>query len=91
MTLAGRDQTSPSPLSAIIWPGWRAETGAKLVQRVGRGIRLTPEGEHLARRTAASRMCSADVTPNELSASFSRWLRCIDSLWARSMSMSPKR
>jgi DNA-binding transcriptional LysR family regulator len=27
-----------------------AETGAKLVQRVGRGIRLTPEGEVLARR-----------------------------------------
>ncbi|HEX6355376.1 LysR family transcriptional regulator [Actinophytocola sp.] len=27
-----------------------AETGARLVQRVGRGIRLTPEGEHLARR-----------------------------------------
>lgn len=29
-----------------------AETGARLVQRVGRGIRLTPEGEHLARRAA---------------------------------------
>jgi DNA-binding transcriptional LysR family regulator len=27
-----------------------AETGARLVQRVGRGIRLTPEGEQLARR-----------------------------------------
>src|SRR3979490_771171 len=27
-----------------------AETGARLLQRVGRGIRLTPEGEHLARR-----------------------------------------
>lgn len=27
-----------------------AETGARLVQRVGRGIRLTPEGELLARR-----------------------------------------
>ncbi|WP_205325037.1 LysR family transcriptional regulator [Glycomyces sp. YM15] len=27
-----------------------AETGARLVQRVGRGIRLTPEGEMLARR-----------------------------------------
>jgi molybdate transport repressor ModE-like protein len=23
-----------------------AETGARLVQRIGRGIRLTPEGEH---------------------------------------------
>jgi DNA-binding transcriptional LysR family regulator len=29
-----------------------AETGARLVQRVGRGIRLTPEGEMLARRAA---------------------------------------
>jgi DNA-binding transcriptional LysR family regulator len=27
-----------------------AETGARLIQRVGRGIRLTPEGEMLARR-----------------------------------------
>jgi DNA-binding transcriptional LysR family regulator len=27
-----------------------ADTGAKLIQRVGRGIRLTPEGELLARR-----------------------------------------
>ncbi|MEV4621075.1 LysR family transcriptional regulator [Asanoa sp. NPDC049573] len=29
-----------------------AATGAKLIQRVGRGIRLTPEGELLARRAA---------------------------------------
>lgn len=29
-----------------------AETGAKLIQRVGRGIRLTPEGQTLARRAA---------------------------------------
>ncbi|PRY59596.1 LysR family transcriptional regulator [Glycomyces artemisiae] len=29
-----------------------AETGARLVQRVGRGIRLTPEGEMLARRAS---------------------------------------
>lgn len=29
-----------------------AETGARLVQRIGRGIRLTPEGEQLARRAA---------------------------------------
>src|SRR5215203_5828621 len=27
-----------------------AETGTKLIQRVGRGIRLTPEGELLAQR-----------------------------------------
>ena len=30
----------------------QAETGARLVTRVGRGIRLTPEGETLARRAA---------------------------------------
>lgn len=29
-----------------------AETGARLVQRVGRGVRLTPQGELLARRAA---------------------------------------
>ncbi|MDG4824598.1 LysR family transcriptional regulator [Asanoa sp. WMMD1127] len=29
-----------------------AATGAKLIQRVGRGVRLTPEGELLARRAA---------------------------------------
>ena len=29
-----------------------AATGAKLIQRVGRGIRLTPEGELLAQRAA---------------------------------------
>jgi DNA-binding transcriptional LysR family regulator len=29
-----------------------ADTGAKLIQRVGRGIRLTPEGELLAQRAA---------------------------------------
>ena len=29
-----------------------AETGARLIQRVGRGIRLTPEGAQLARRAA---------------------------------------
>ncbi|WP_248293554.1 LysR family transcriptional regulator [Actinoplanes sp. TBRC 11911] len=31
-----------------------AATGARLVQRVGRGIRLTPEGELLAQRAADS-------------------------------------
>src|ERR1700754_2798371 len=29
-----------------------AQTGAQLIQRVGRGIRLTPEGELLAQRAA---------------------------------------
>ena len=44
-----------------------AETGARLVQRVGRGIRLTPEGEHLARR-AAEIVGRVEVAATELSA-----------------------
>ncbi|PRY41365.1 LysR family transcriptional regulator [Umezawaea tangerina] len=44
-----------------------AETGAKLVQRVGRGIRLTPEGEHLARR-AGEIVGRVDAAAAELSA-----------------------
>jgi len=40
-----------------------AATGAKLVQRVGRGIRLTPEGQVLARRAAeiVGRVDAADA------------------------------
>jgi DNA-binding transcriptional LysR family regulator len=44
-----------------------AETGARLVQRVGRGIRLTPEGELLARR-AAEIVGRVDAAAAELSA-----------------------
>ncbi|MEV1321543.1 LysR family transcriptional regulator [Micromonospora arborensis] len=44
-----------------------AETGARLVQRVGRGIRLTPEGEHLARR-ATEILGRVDAAAAELSA-----------------------
>jgi len=44
-----------------------AETGARLVQRVGRGIRLTPEGEHLARR-ATEIVGRVDTASAELSA-----------------------
>lgn len=44
-----------------------AETGARLVQRLGRGIRLTPEGEHLARR-AAEIVGRVDTAAAELSA-----------------------
>jgi DNA-binding transcriptional LysR family regulator len=43
------------------------ETGARLVQRAGRGIRLTPEGEHLARR-AAEIVGRVDAAAAELSA-----------------------
>lgn len=44
-----------------------AATGAKLVQRVGRGIRLTPEGELLAQR-AAEILGRLDAASVELSA-----------------------
>ncbi|URM96960.1 LysR family transcriptional regulator [Actinomadura madurae] len=44
-----------------------AETGARLVQRAGRGIRLTPEGEHLARR-ATEIVGRVDTAAAELSA-----------------------
>jgi len=44
-----------------------AETGAKLIQRVGRGIRLTPEGVLLANR-AAEIVGRVDVATNELAA-----------------------
>jgi DNA-binding transcriptional LysR family regulator len=43
-----------------------AETGTKLVQRVGRGIRLTPEGQHLARR-ATEIVGRVDAAAAELS------------------------
>ncbi len=42
-------------------------TGARLVQRVGRGIRLTPEGELLARR-AAEIVGRVDAAADELAA-----------------------
>src|SRR4051794_39886959 len=42
-----------------------AATGAKLVQRVGRGIRLTPEGELLAAR-AAEIVGRVEAASNEL-------------------------
>lgn len=44
-----------------------AATGAKLVQKVGRGIRLTPEGELLANR-AAEIIGRVDAATNELEA-----------------------
>lgn len=44
-----------------------AETGARLIQRVGRGIRLTPEGEMLARR-ATEIIGRADAAEAELEA-----------------------
>ena len=44
-----------------------AATGAKLIQRVGRGIRLTPEGELLAQR-AAEIIGRVDAAAAELAA-----------------------
>lgn len=44
-----------------------AATGAKLIQRAGRGIRLTPEGELLARR-AAEIVARVDAADAELAA-----------------------
>src|ERR671923_585062 len=44
-----------------------AETGAKLLQRVGRGIRLTPAGQLLADR-AAEILGRVDAAAAELSA-----------------------
>lgn len=44
-----------------------AATGVKLVQRIGRGIRLTPEGQLLANR-AAEILGRVDAATNELAA-----------------------
>lgn len=44
-----------------------ADTGAKLIQRIGRGIRLTPEGELLAAR-AAEIVGRVDAAETELAA-----------------------
>ena len=44
-----------------------AATGAKVVQRIGRGIRLTPEGQLLANR-AAEILGRVDAAANELAA-----------------------
>ena len=44
-----------------------AATGIKLVQRIGRGIRLTPEGRLLANR-AAEIVGRVDAATNELAA-----------------------
>jgi molybdate transport repressor ModE-like protein len=49
-----------------------AATGVKLVQRVGRGIRLTPEGELLANR-ATEIVRQIDAVTNELAAHVGVW------------------
>jgi len=52
MTAAAKELHYTQPAVSHHLARLEAETGAKLVQRVGRGIRLTPEGELLAARAA---------------------------------------
>jgi molybdate transport repressor ModE-like protein len=67
VTAAARDLHYSQPSVTHHLSRLEAETGAKLVQRVGRGIRLTPAGEMLAARAAEilGRIQAADA---ELSA-----------------------
>ncbi|MFJ8913061.1 LysR family transcriptional regulator [Amycolatopsis sp. NPDC102389] len=52
MTAAAKELHYTQPAVSHHLARLEAETGAKLVQRIGRGIRLTPEGELLAARAA---------------------------------------
>ena len=67
VTKAARNLSYSQPAVSHHLARLEAETGARLVQRVGRGIRLTPEGEHLARR-AAEIVGRVDTAAAELSA-----------------------
>src|SRR5918992_128448 len=67
VTAAAKDLHYSQPAVSHHLARLEAETGAKLVQRVGRGIRLTPVGEHLARR-AAEIVGRVDTAAEELSA-----------------------
>jgi len=67
VTAAARHLNYSQPAVSHQLARLEAETGARLVQRVGRGIRLTPEGEHLARR-AAEIVGRVDTAAAELSA-----------------------
>ncbi|MFD0313608.1 LysR family transcriptional regulator [Streptomyces flavalbus] len=67
VTKAARQLNYSQPAVSHHLARLEAETGARLVQRVGRGIRLTPEGEHLARR-AAEIVGRLDTAAEELSA-----------------------
>ena len=53
--------------SKRVWENLQAATEAKLIQRVGRGIRLTPEGELLAQR-ATEILGRVDAASVELAA-----------------------
>ncbi|EWM11027.1 LysR family transcriptional regulator [Kutzneria sp. 744] len=67
VTKAARQLNYSQPAVSHHLARLEAETGTRLVQRVGRGIRLTPEGEHLARR-AAEIVGRVDTAAAELSA-----------------------
>jgi DNA-binding transcriptional LysR family regulator len=67
VTRAAKDLNYSQPSVSHHLARLEAETGARLIQRAGRGIRLTPEGEHLARR-AAEIVGRVDSAAAELSA-----------------------
>src|SRR6059036_992751 len=65
VTKAARELQYSQPSVSHHLSRLEAATGAKLVQRVGRGIRLTPEGELLAAR-AAEIVGRVEAASNEL-------------------------
>src|SRR5688572_9323468 len=67
VTAAARELDYSQPSVSHHLGRLEAATGAKLVQRVGRGIRLTPEGELLAGR-AAEILGRVDAASAELAA-----------------------
>jgi DNA-binding transcriptional LysR family regulator len=67
VTEAARDLHYSQPSVSHHLSRLEAATGVKLVQRVGRGIRLTPEGQLLANR-ATEIMGRVDAASNELAA-----------------------
>jgi molybdate transport repressor ModE-like protein len=67
VTKAAKDLHYSQPSVSHHLARLEAETGARLVQRVGRGIRLTPEGEQLARR-ATEILGRVDAAAAELAA-----------------------
>lgn len=67
VTAAARELHYSQPSVSHYLARLEADTGAKLIQRVGRGIRLTPEGLTLAER-ATEILGRLDAASNELAA-----------------------
>src|SRR5262245_8951314 len=67
VTVAARQLHYSQPSVSHHLSRLEAATGVKLVQRIGRGIRLTPEGQLLANR-AAEIVGRVDAATNELAA-----------------------